>query len=195
MRCHRCPSGSAGWWAPWPGGHRNGTHSLLGLAAFTVLAWLLSLLAMPTTTGTVQLGAGLGTVLLASFATKALKFIPDRARKAPWMVAVPLGVLVALGMGNHGQLFVAAVALGAAVHVAGDMLTDGGCNLLWPAALKPPRVLTRIPVVRELWSSGGRMKLPILGPTGSRREWALAVPISLVAMTGIVAALIGVVTG
>ncbi|NUL46495.1 metal-dependent hydrolase [Cellulosimicrobium funkei] len=173
------------------GGHRNGTHSLLGLAAFTVLAWLLSLLAMPTTTGTVQLGAGLGTVLLASFATKALKFIPDRARKAPWLVAAPLGALVAVGLGDQGQLFVAAVALGAAVHVAGDMLTDGGCNLLWPATLKPLRLFTRIPVVRELWSSGGRMKLPILGPTGSRREWALASVVSLVAVAGLVSALWG----
>lgn len=177
------------------GGHRNGTHSLLGLAAFTLLAWLLSLPAMPTATGTLQLGAGLGTVLLASFAVKALKFVPDRARRVPWLVAVPLGALVSVGMGDQGGLFVAAVALGAAVHVAGDMLTDGGCNLLWPAALKPPRALTRFPVVRQLWSSGGRMKLPVLGSTGSRREWALAAAVSLVAVTGILMALVGVPTG
>lgn len=176
------------------GGHRNGTHSLLGLAAFTLLAWLLSLLAVPTATGSLQLGAGLGTVLLASFAIKVLKFVPDRARRVPWLVAVPLGVFVALGMGDQGGLFVAAVALGAVAHVAGDMLTDGGCNLLWPAALKPPRALTRIPAVKELWSSGGRMKVPVLGPTGSRREWALAAVVSLVAVLGLLMALIGVVS-
>ncbi|GAA4758792.1 metal-dependent hydrolase [Citricoccus nitrophenolicus] len=177
------------------GGHRNGTHSLLGLAAFTVLAWLLSLLAMPTTTGTVQVGAGLGTVLLASFAVKALTFMPDRARKVPWLLAVPLGALVALGSGDQGSWFVLAVALGVAVHIAGDMLTDGGCNPFWPLKLRPPRSLPRTPLTRALWSSGGRMKLPVLGPTGSRREWAVALMVSLVAVAGMVAALGGVVTG
>ncbi|WP_313816227.1 metal-dependent hydrolase [Citricoccus sp.] len=177
------------------GGHRNGTHSLLGLAVFTLLAWLLSTVALPTALGLLPVGAGLGTVLLASFAIKALTFMPDRARKIPWLVAIPLGALVTVGLGNQGQLFVVAVATGVIVHIAGDMLTDGGCNLLWPAALKPPRTVTRTPGLKELWSSGGRMKLPLLGPTGSRREWALAVPISLVAMVGIFAALVGVVTG
>ena len=176
------------------GGHRNGTHSLLGLAAFTLMAWLLSLLAMPTTTGTVQVGAGLGTVLLASFAVKALKFMPDRARKVPWLLAVPLGALVALGSGDQGFWFVLAVALGVAVHIAGDMLTDGGCNPFWPLKLRPPRTLPRTPLTRVLWSTGGRMKLPLLGPTGSRREWAVAVVVSLVAVTGMVVALMGVFT-
>ncbi|GAA1661845.1 metal-dependent hydrolase [Citricoccus zhacaiensis] len=162
------------------GGHRNGTHSLLGLAAFTLIAWLLSLLAMPTTTGTVQIGAGLGTVLLASFAVKALKFMPDRARKVPWLVAIPLGALVTVGLGDQGQLFVVAVATGVMAHIAGDMLTDGGCNPLWPAALRPPRLVLRTPLLNTLWSAGGRMKLPLLGPTGSRREWALASVVSLV---------------
>ncbi|VXC08765.1 metal-dependent hydrolase [Citricoccus sp. K5] len=176
------------------GGHRNGTHSLLGLAAFTLIAWLLSLLAMPTTTGTVQVGAGLGTVLLASFAVKALKFMPDRARKVPWLVAVPLGALAAFGSGDQGFWFVLAVALGVAVHIAGDMLTDGGCNPFWPLKLRPPSTLPRTPLTRALWSSGGRMKLPVLGPTGSRREWAVAVVVSLVAVAGMVAALMGVLT-
>jgi membrane-bound metal-dependent hydrolase YbcI (DUF457 family) len=176
------------------GGHRNGTHSLLGLAAFTLIAWLLSLLAMPTTTGTVQVGAGFGTVLLASFAVKALKFMPDRARKVPWLFAVPLGALAALGFGGQGSWFVLAVALGVAAHIAGDMLTDGGCNPFWPLKLRPPRTLPRTPLTRALWSSGGRMKLPVLGPTGSRREWAVALAVSLVAVAGMVAALMGVFT-
>ncbi|NUL45788.1 metal-dependent hydrolase [Cellulosimicrobium funkei] len=176
------------------GGHRNGTHSLLGLAVFTLLAWLLSTVAMPTALGLLPVGAGLGTVLLASFAIKALKFMPDRAKKIPWLVAIPLGALVTVGLGDQGQLFVVAVALGTAIHVAGDMLTDGGCNLLWPAALKPPRLVTRIPLLNSVWSSGGRMKLPVLGPTGSRREWAVAVVVSLVAVAGMGAAFLGILT-
>ncbi|GAA1128502.1 metal-dependent hydrolase [Citricoccus alkalitolerans] len=176
------------------GGHRNGTHSLLGLAVFTLLAWLLALLAMPTAAGTVQVGAGLGTVLLASFAVKALTFMPDRAQRAPWLFAVPLGAMTALGFGDQGSWFVLAVAVGAAAHIAGDMLTDGGCNPFWPLKLRPPRSLPRTPLVRALWSSGGRMKLPVLGPTGSRREWTVAVVVSLVAVAGMGAALLGVLT-
>lgn len=171
------------------GGHRNGTHSLLGLAAFTLLAWLLSTVALPTTLGLLPVGAGLGTVLLASFAVKALKFMPDRAQRIPWLVAIPLGALVTVGLGNQGQLFVVAVATGVIIHIAGDMLTDGGCNLLWPASLRPPRLVSRLPLLKTLWSTGGRMKLPLLGPTGSRREWSLATVVSLVAVAGLLSAL------
>ncbi|MDI3330270.1 MAG: metal-dependent hydrolase [Micrococcus sp.] len=173
------------------GGHRNGTHSLLGLAAFTLMAWLLSRLAVPTEAGTLQLGAGIGTVLLSAFAVKALRFMPGRARKVPWLVGILCGALVTVGLGAESAWFVLAVALGVAVHIAGDMLTDGGCNLLWPAALRPPRWVSRIPFLSSLWSSGGRMKVPVLGPTGSRREWAAATAVSAVAVTGMLGALIG----
>ena len=170
------------------GGHRNGTHSLLGIAAFTLVAWLLSRLTLPTEAGTLQLGAGIGTVLLSAFAVKALHFMPDRARKVPWLVGLGFGALVALGLGPVSSWFVLAVALGVVVHIAGDMLTDGGCNLLWPFRLRRPRALARVPVLGSVWSSGGRVKLPVLGPTGSRREWAVATVVSLIAMVGMVSA-------
>ncbi|MBB5750169.1 metal-dependent hydrolase [Micrococcus sp. TA1] len=174
------------------GGHRNGTHSLLGIAAFTLMAWLLSRLTLPTESGALQLGAGIGTVLLSAFAVKALRFMPDRARRAPWLVGILCGALVTVGLGAESSWFVLAVALGVVVHVAGDMLTDGGCNLLWPVRLRRPRELSRTPLVREMWSSGGRMKLPVLGPTGSRREWAAATLISAVAVVGMLSAAWGV---
>jgi membrane-bound metal-dependent hydrolase YbcI (DUF457 family) len=176
------------------GGHRNGTHSLLGVVAFTLLAWLLASISVPIDAGTLQVGAGVGTVLLASFAVKALKFMPDRARKAPWLVALPLGALVTVGLGDHSQGFVVAVALGVVAHIAGDMLTDGGCNPFWPVKVRRPSALSHLPVLRTLWSSGGRLKLPVLGPTGSKREWLLATVVSVVAVAGILMAVAGVLT-
>jgi membrane-bound metal-dependent hydrolase YbcI (DUF457 family) len=170
------------------GGHRNGTHSLLGAAAFTLVAWLLSRLTLPTEAGALQLGAGIGTVLLSTFAVKALRFMPDQARKAPWLVGVLCGALVTAGLGAESAWFVLAVALGVVVHIAGDMLTDGGCNLLWPFRFRRPRELSRVPVLRTVWSSGGRMKLPVLGPTGSWREWAVATVVSLIAVAGMLGA-------
>ncbi len=173
------------------GGHRNGTHSLLGTAAFTLMAWLLSRLTVPTEAGELQVGAGIGTVLLSAFAVKALRFMPDRARKAPWLVGLLGGVLVTVGLGAESAWFVLAVAVGVAVHIAGDMLTDGGCNLLWPVRLRRPKALSRVPVLSSMWSSGGRMKLSVLGPTGSRREWALATVVSAIAVVGMLGAVIG----
>ena len=68
------------------GGHRNGTHSLLGIAAFTLLAWVLGLWTMENSRfGIIYPGAGLLAVLLVSFALKALKFIPDTMAKLPWL--------------------------------------------------------------------------------------------------------------
>lgn len=172
------------------GGHRNGTHSLLGVAAFMLVAWLLSRLTVPVESGALQIGAGAMTVLLASFAAKTLHFLPEAARKAPWLLGLLLGGLVAVGLGEQSWWFVLAVGLGAAVHIAGDMLTDGGCNLLWPVALTPPKGLRRLPVLGALWSSGGRMALPLLGRSGSAREWIVAVAVSVVAAGGMLAALV-----
>lgn len=172
------------------GGHRNGTHSVLGVAAFMLVAWLLSRLSLPAESGTLQIGAGAMTVVLASFAVRTLHFLPEAARKAPWLLGLLLGGLVVVGLGEQGWWFVLAVGLGAAVHIAGDMLTDGGCNLLWPVALTPPKSFRRLPVLGALWSSGGRMALPLLGRSGSAREWIVAVAVSVVAAVGMLTALV-----
>ncbi|QCU79254.1 metal-dependent hydrolase [Citricoccus sp. SGAir0253] len=174
------------------GGHRNGTHSLLGLAAFTLVAWLLSRLTLTTETHVLQLGAGVGTVLLSTFAVKALRFMPDGARRVPWVVGLLCGAWVALGLGTDNDWFVLAVALGVAAHIAGDMLTDGGCNPVWPFRLRRPRQLARVPLLRCLWSAGGRMKVPVLGSTGSVREWLVATVVSAVALGGMIGAIAGI---
>lgn len=169
------------------GGHRNGTHSLFGIAVFTALAYLLGLwhLEVPRF-GTVFPGAGLSAVLLIAFAVKALKFIPDSMRRLPWVVSVPAGAFVALFAPDEQYWFVLAMLLGTATHIAGDLLTVGGCNLIWPVRFRAPRRIRRVPLVRHVWKRSGRLSLPVLGTAGSWREWLLCVPISAYAFIGIV---------
>jgi membrane-bound metal-dependent hydrolase YbcI (DUF457 family) len=122
------------------GGHRKGTHSLLGIAIMTAAAMA---------AGNWQAGAA-----------------TTGAHRELWWHLVPAGLILALlfaaGLralhigGHHGDAIGAAmaaaviwkgwihldrwnlpvlagcVALGMLAHVAGDMLTHGGCPLLYP---------------------------------------------------------------
>jgi membrane-bound metal-dependent hydrolase YbcI (DUF457 family) len=168
------------------GGHRNGTHSLLGIAMFTALAWAAGLWTLETPWfGTVYAGAGLVSLLLVSFAAKVLGVFPDGVRKLPWLVAVPLASFIAIAAPHEQHWFPLAVALGTAVHIAGDMLTTGGCNLLWPIAFRRPRRLSRVPLLAHLWHHGGHVSFPVLGDAGSWREWLMLVPVSCYAIVGV----------
>ncbi|MDO5742864.1 MAG: metal-dependent hydrolase [Micrococcaceae bacterium] len=173
------------------GGHRNGTHSLAGIAVFTAMAWVLGLWTMQTSSfGLVYPGAGLLAVLLVSFALKALKFIPDSMAKLPWIISIPAGIFVAVFSPDEQNWLVLAVAVGCAIHVAGDMLTVGGCNLLWPIKIKSPRFIRRIPLLKDVWKPGGRIAVPVLGRAGSLREWLMCVPVSIYALAGLVVPLV-----
>lgn len=161
------------------GGHRHGTHSILGMAVFVAIAALAGMWTVELPGyGTLFPGAGLLAVLLASFAAKALKFIPDTMRKFPWVVGIAVGTFVTLFAPQHDYWFPMAMGLGVAAHILGDMLTTGGCNLLWPLRIRPPRWLRKMPLVKNIWRPSGNVALPILGNAGSVREWLLLVPIS-----------------
>jgi len=161
------------------GGHRHGTHSILGVAVFVMIAMLAGMWTVAWEPfGTIYPGAGLITVLLASFAAKALKFIPDTMQKFPWVVGLGMGVFITFFAPQEQFWFPLAIGLGAAVHILGDMLTTGGCNLLWPLRVKPMKMLRKIPGVRSIWKANGNIAVPILGNAGSVREWLLLVPVS-----------------
>ncbi|MGO2540407.1 MAG: metal-dependent hydrolase [Specibacter sp.] len=161
------------------GGHRHGTHSILGLAIFVAIAVLAGMwtVELPNV-GTIFPGAGLLAVLLTSFAAKALKFIPDTMRKFPWVMGIAAGAFVTFFAPQEEFWFPLAMALGVAVHILGDMLTTGGCNLIWPLRIRPPRFLRRMPLVTNIWRPNGNIALPILGNAGSVREWLVLVPVS-----------------
>ncbi|GAA1495909.1 metal-dependent hydrolase [Paeniglutamicibacter kerguelensis] len=178
------------------GGHRNGTHSLLGIGVFTALAWVLGLWTMDTERfGIIYPGAGLLAVLLVSFALKALKFIPDTMARLPWLLSIPAGIFVAVFSPDEQNWLVIAVAVGCAVHILGDMLTVGGCNLIWPIKIKSPKALRRVPLLKDIWKPSGRIAIPLLGKAGSGREWLLCVPVSAYALVGMVVPILLVLKG
>jgi membrane-bound metal-dependent hydrolase YbcI (DUF457 family) len=168
------------------GGHRHGTHSILGIAVFVAIAWLAGLWTMTVDLfGTIYPGAGILSVLLVAFAAKALKIIPDRLQKSPWAVGLGVGAFIALFAPQEQSWFPIAVGVGVIVHIAGDVMTTGGCNLVWPFAIKPPKVIAAIPILNVCWKPNGYLSIPVLGNAGSTREWLLLVPIGLYAVLGV----------
>lgn len=172
------------------GGHRHGTHSIIGIIAFVALAWVAGLLTFETELfGTIYPGAGIMSVLLVAFAVKALKIIPDGVKKSPWIVGLLAGTFIALFAPEEQFWFPAAMGIGVIVHILGDMMTTGGCNLVWPFTIRPPKVISRTPVLNRIWMKNGYVSFPVLGNAGSWREWLLLVPISAYAIFGAVYAL------
>lgn len=109
------------------GGHRNGTHSLLGIACFIGFAALLT-----------QIGGlplGLFLAFLFAVASAALRLNMVRATVGHTVMCLVVGALLARGaLMDSFQVEVVpwAVAIGASAHVLGDMATVQGCPLFWP---------------------------------------------------------------
>jgi membrane-bound metal-dependent hydrolase YbcI (DUF457 family) len=139
------------------GGHRHGTHSLLGIAAFTAGAYgagQLQLSGPPIWSARHlqfswhMLPAALILALLYSAALRALHIgghHGDLLGIAAAVVTCYTGAdVAALPAGNwHVPLLGAATALGCAAHIAGDELTHGGCPLFWPASMHEFHLLPR----------------------------------------------------
>jgi membrane-bound metal-dependent hydrolase YbcI (DUF457 family) len=175
------------------GGHRHGTHSLIGIAGFVAVAWVAGLWTLETESfGTVYPGAGLLTVLLVAFAAKALKIIPDTMRRSPWAVGLTVGAFITAFAPEEQFWFPIATGLGVIVHILGDMMTTGGCNLIYPFRIRPPRMLASLPVVGEMWKRNGHFAVPVLGNAGSIREWCFLVPVSLYALGGVAWSISGI---
>lgn len=173
------------------GGHRHGTHSIIGIIAFVVVAWLAGMWTIETELfGTIFPGAGIMSVLLVSFAAKALKIIPDRMRKSPWAVGLTVGFFIALFAPEEQFWFPISMGVGVIVHILGDMMTTGGCNLAWPFTIKPPKFWTKLPVLKDCWKKNGYLAFPVLGNAGSTREWLLLIPIGLYAIVGVGATMV-----
>jgi len=168
------------------GGHRHGTHSVIGIIFFGILAWLAGLFTVHNVGPfhRLSLGAAIFAVVLSAFALKVLRFMPDGARKAPWAAGITIGVITMLTSPDGPGWLVANVVLGVAVHIAGDMLTKEGCNLAWPLRLKPPAFVKNTPMLSNTWASNGYMSVPILGSADSLRCWVLTIPVSAVAIAG-----------
>lgn len=109
------------------GGHRNGTHSLLGLATFVYASvWI-------NRAGGVWLGIWLA--FLFAVATAAVRLKMTKATAAHYIICGVGGVLLVSTSAFASfptDVVPWAVGIGVAAHIAGDMLTKQGCPLLWP---------------------------------------------------------------
>jgi len=143
------------------GGHRHGTHSLVGIAAFSAAAFAADTYRqLPA--GKITLGLLL-TLVIAS-ALRALRI------GGHWADLLAVGGAAAMLWSGYGVAGVPwAIAIGTATHIAGDMLTDEGVPLLWPLSRRHVRLLPE----------------PLAFTTGTRPERWFVAPLLFVALAGL----------
>jgi membrane-bound metal-dependent hydrolase YbcI (DUF457 family) len=130
------------------GGHRHLTHAVLGVAGFTVLAWL-------AVQHRQQIGGEIGLgIFLALIIASGLYAMQVHGHGADVLAIAAAVVLTVTGTGL--SLVALAVAVGCTTHVVGDMLTDQGCPLLYPLSdyhfgLLPGRLAFTTGTWPELW--------------------------------------------
>lgn len=129
------------------------------------------------------------TVLLVAFALRALKLTRDR-KFGPWAASLTIAAVITLLAPEEWNWLPVAVALGTSVHILGDVLTTGGCPLLWPIEIKSPRWVRNAVVIDNVWRPGGHFAVPLLGDAGSWREWLVMIPVSIYATVGVLWALL-----
>jgi len=116
------------------GGHRHGTHSLLGVAVFTAVAW-----------GACQFRETWPCrVVLCVIIAIGLASAADALRPGPADIegVLGLGAAVAMCWTGYGLALVPlAAALGTGTHIIGDMATVSGCPLAWPASMREYHLL------------------------------------------------------
>jgi membrane-bound metal-dependent hydrolase YbcI (DUF457 family) len=135
------------------GGHRHATHSVIGVAAFTCLAWVCAH----------YRGDWAGKAGLALLMTLSAAGALEALHIARGHVADLMGIAVAaweVWTGYGLTLIPLAVLLGCCTHIAGDMLTDSGCMLGYPVLRR------RFHLVPEplAFTTGTRPELLIVDP-------------------------------
>jgi membrane-bound metal-dependent hydrolase YbcI (DUF457 family) len=166
------------------GGHRQGTHSVLGAACFVLLAMMAGQFQLQTEWGLLSVGAGLLCMFMINIAAKALKLFPKSGFISNWIFALTMAGLVTWFAPEQWTWLPVSMLTGVVVHIVGDMITTGGVPLLWPIVIKPPKFLRKLPVLNDFWKANGAFSLPLLGRAGSRREWLVLIPVSAYAMVG-----------
>jgi membrane-bound metal-dependent hydrolase YbcI (DUF457 family) len=124
------------------GGHRHGTHSALGVAAFAGAAWLACLFRHGWAGRIV-----LFLILAAGFAA-ALDAL--RIGGHAGNIAALAGAAAMTWTGYGLALVPLAAILGTSAHLAGDALTRCGVPLLWPATMREFHLTPR-----PLWFTTG----------------------------------------
>lgn len=133
------------------GGHRNGTHSLLGVLVFTAGAWAATLS---------PVAAGVVVWLLAGVAARAFGVsapVHPVLTETVNAIMVAAATVALVAFAPH-LLWVLpwCVAAGTLAHIIGDCVTGTGCPLAWPLS----QYMVGVPLV----------------DTGGKRETYLVVP-------------------
>jgi membrane-bound metal-dependent hydrolase YbcI (DUF457 family) len=140
------------------GGHRHGTHSILGVAVFTGFAWLACVFRR-------DLPGRIGlAVLLAIGLASGLRALRLGGHFADALAIA--GAAAVCWTGWDLALIPLASAAGTGTHVAGDMLTVEGCPLAWPLSDRHVRILPR----------------PLAFTTGTWREHLVVTPLLVIAL-------------
>jgi membrane-bound metal-dependent hydrolase YbcI (DUF457 family) len=157
------------------GGHRHATHSLLGIAVFTGLAFLACAFRRDYA----------GMAGLALLITLSVSAALEAERLASSHVADAAGIAVSIAVIWAGwglALIPLAVLLGGIAHAVMDSMTDSGVNWLWPWQYRfhfLPEPLA--------WSTGTRPETLIVFPALVVALAALAIQAADPAAWGLVA--------
>ena len=145
------------------GGHRHGTHSLVGIAAFSGAAYVAER-HLQTPAG--KIGLGVLLVLVLASGLRALKI------GGHFGDLLAIGGAVAMLHSGYGVAGVPwAIAAGTATHLVGDMLTNEGIPIAWPLSRVHFRLLPE----------------PLAFTTGTRPERWVVAPLMLAALAWLVA--------
>ncbi|XBH22919.1 metal-dependent hydrolase [Jonesiaceae bacterium BS-20] len=167
------------------GGHRHGLHGILAIVGFYLATtWLAGFSGDVPFLGTIPIGSALLLLALVAFALKALKLSKGGIVKL-WLSAFALTVGLLAFAPEQLEWLPLSVMVGVATHLVGDFITTGGLPLFWPWVPKPPKVLHAVPVINRIWQPNGYMAVPVLGNTGSAREWVLFVVLSGYTLAGL----------
>lgn len=155
------------------GGHRHGTHSILGIIIFTVLAYLAGLWTVNIAGQDLSIGAGLVALFLTAFALKVFKVGGSKDWFTRWFLSLVMAGAITWYFPNEWNILPIIVGLGCLAHCLGDMLTVGGVPWLYPLNPKPPKFVQKNPVLKRFWQRNGWFAFPILGKTDSGDEPSL----------------------
>lgn len=162
------------------GGHRHGTHSIIGVIVFTLFTYLMSFWVMDIEGRTVAIGTGLIAIFLVAFATKTFGLHRSigtgvagdilGTAAGPWIVALGTAGVATYCFDERWSWLPICMAVGTFIHILGDGLTVQGVPWLWPWNPKPPQWVKNNPILKQLWLPNGYFRLPLLGRTGGTEE-------------------------
>lgn len=150
------------------GGHRHGTHSILGIIVFTVLAILAGMWTMNIGGVDVAIGSGVFALFLTAFTLKVFGVGKSKSWFERWFISLAFAAAITWWFPNEWNVLPVAVALGCLAHIIGDMLTVGGVPWFYPWTPNSPKWVRRTPILSRMWQKNGWFAFPILGKTDSR---------------------------